>query len=107
MSRSSSPGAGDGSRKRTRSCASNLACHRCGLSYPLDEPVFACPECGKGLDITYDYERAARYFEEVTSEQRPQNIWHFEELLPIIDASAQARVGLHAGYTPLIRADRL
>jgi threonine synthase len=97
----------EGSRKRTRSCASGLACHRCDLAYPLDQPVFACPECGKGLDITYDYERAARYFEEVTREQRPQNIWRFEELLPIIDASAQARVGLHAGYTPLIRADRL
>ena len=39
--------------------------------------------------------------------ERPQNIWHFEELLPIIDASAQARVGRYSGYTPLIRADRL
>ena len=35
------------------------------------------------------------------------NIWHFEELLPIVDAGAQARVGQHSGYTPLIRADRL
>ena len=40
-------------------------------------------------------------------EQRPRNIWHFEELLPIVDAAAQARVGQHSGYTPLIRADRL
>ena len=39
--------------------------------------------------------------------ERPQNIWHFEELLPIVDASAQARVGMHSGYTPLIRAERL
>ena len=39
--------------------------------------------------------------------ERPQNIWHFEELLPIVDAAAQARVGQHSGYTPLIRADRL
>jgi threonine synthase len=107
MSTSSSQGAGEGSRKRTRSCATNLVCHRCDLSYPLDEPVFACPECGKGLDVVYDYDRAAECFREVTGEQRPQNIWHFEELLPIVDAAAQARVGLHAGYTPLIRADRL
>ena len=41
------------------------------------------------------------------SSERPQNIWHFEELLPIVDAGAQARVGQHSGYTPLIRADRL
>jgi threonine synthase len=69
--------------------------------------VFACPDCGKGLDIVYDYELAARHFKEVPSSERPQNIWHFEELLPIVDASAQARVGRYAGYTPLIHADRL
>jgi threonine synthase len=69
--------------------------------------VFACPDCGKGLDVVYDYEQAARHFEEVPSSERPRNIWRFEELLPIVDAAAQARVGQHAGYTPLIRADRL
>jgi len=96
-----------GTRKRTRSCATGLVCHRCELSFPLEQPVFACPQCGKGLDIAYDYERAARHFAEVTAAERPRNIWHFEELLPITDASAQARVGRYSGYTPLIRADRL
>jgi threonine synthase len=96
-----------GSRRRTRSCATGLVCHRCENHYPLEDTVFACPDCGKGLDIVYDYELAARHFEEVPSAERPRNIWHFEELLPIVDATAQARVGRHAGYTPLIRADRL
>jgi threonine synthase len=92
---------------RTRSCAIGLVCHRCENRYPLEDPTFACPDCGKGLDVEYDYELAARRFEEIPRSQRPQNIWRFEELLPIVDASAQARVGQHAGYTPLIRADRL
>jgi threonine synthase len=96
-----------GSRQRTRSCATGLVCHRCGHHYPLEDTVFACPDCGKGLDIEYDYELAARRFEEVPRSQRPQNIWRFEELLPIVDATAQARVGQHAGWTPLIRAERL
>jgi threonine synthase len=96
-----------GSSQRTRSCATGLACHRCGKRYELADTVFACPDCGKGLDVVYDYELAARHFREVPTEERPQNIWHFEELLPIVDASAQARVGQHSGYTPLIRADRL
>ncbi len=104
-STSSSPG--QGSRTRTRSCATGLVCHRCDRLYPLTDTVFACPDCGKGLDVVYDYELAARHFKEVPSSQRPQNIWHFEELLPIVDASAQARVGRYAGYTPLIHADRL
>ena len=69
--------------------------------------MFSCPDCGKGLDIVYDYELAARHFAEVPSSERPQNIWHFEELLPIVDKQAQARVGQFSGYTPLIRADRL
>jgi threonine synthase len=96
-----------GSRQRTRSCATALVCHRCGHSYPLESTVFSCPDCKKGLDVIYDYELAASHFRDFPSAERPRNIWHFEELLPIVDASAQARVGLHSGYTPLIRADRL
>ncbi len=69
--------------------------------------MFACPDCSKGLDIAYDYELATRHFKDFPSSERPHNIWHFEELLPIVNASAQARVGQHSGYTPLIRADRL
>src|SRR5262245_2629556 len=93
-------------RERTRSCATGLVCHRCDNAYSLSDTTFACPDCGKGLDIAYDYERAARHFEEVANAARPQNIWHFEELLPIVAPAAQARVGRFAGYTPLIHADR-
>jgi threonine synthase len=96
-----------GARQQTRSCATALVCHRCGHSYPLESTVFACPDCKKGLDVIYDYELAASHFRDFPSAERPRNIWHFEELLPIVDASAQARVGQHSGYTPLIRADRL
>jgi len=102
-----SPSSTASTRQRTRSCATDLVCHRCDRHYPLTETVFACPDCGKGLDIAYDYELAARHFREIPSSERPQNIWHFEELLPIVDASAQARVGRYSGYTPLIHADRL
>lgn len=96
-----------GSRQRTRSCATGLRCHRCDHSYALEDSIFSCPDCGKGLDVVYDYELAASHFRDFPSSERPHNIWHFEELLPIVDAGAQARVGQHSGYTPLIRADRL
>jgi threonine synthase len=94
-------------RQRTRSCATGLACHRCDNHYPLEQSIFACPDCGKGLDVVYDYELAASHFRDFPSSERPHNVWHFEELLPIVDAQAQARVGQLSGYTPLIRADRL
>src|SRR2546430_15982488 len=86
--------------RRTRSCAKALACHRCELEYPLQERVFACPQCGKGLDVTYDYELAARRFEEVPHATRARNIWRFQELLPIVDASDQERVGQYGGTRP-------
>ncbi|HWX73869.1 MAG TPA: threonine synthase [Solirubrobacteraceae bacterium] len=73
----------------------------------MEERVFSCQQCGKGLDIAYDYELAARQLKEIPREQRPANIWRFEELLPIVDAAAQARVAQTAGCTPLIHADRL
>jgi threonine synthase len=107
MSAPTHPSAATAPRARTRSCATKLVCQRCDVQFELSERVFACPDCGKGLDVEYDYERAARHFREVPTAQRPRNVWHFEELLPITDAAAQARVGATAGYTPLIRADRL
>jgi len=107
MSTHTAQGPTQGARQRTRSCATGLACHRCEHRYELADTVFACPGCGKGLDVVYDYELAAAHFRDFPSSERPHNIWHFEELLPIVDAGAQARVGQHSGYTPLIRAERL
>jgi threonine synthase len=93
--------------RRTRSCATELVCRDCGYRTPLLDQAFKCPACGEGLDIDYDYERAAATIAERGSEGRPWNIWRFEELLPITSADAAARVGRFAGHTPLIRAERL
>lgn len=92
---------------RTSSCATELVCRDCGYRTPLLDTAFKCPACGEGLDIDYDYERAKSLIAERRLDQRPANIWRFEELLPITSRSAQARVGQFAGKTPLIRADRL
>ena len=69
--------------------------------------MFACPDCGKGLDIVLRLRARRAPLRGGPRAERPLNIWRFEELLPIVDASAQARVGRYAGYTPLIHADRL
>lgn len=98
--------------QRTRSCATELVCHDCGLRLPLLDTTFKCLGCGQGLDVDYDYELAAtriaaRGIGDRPAEARELNIWRFEELLPIVDARAKARVGRNSGRTPLIRADRL
>jgi threonine synthase len=93
--------------QRTRSCATELVCPDCGHRAPLTDTTFRCPHCDKGLDVTYDYEVARSRIAERGPETRPQNIWRYEELLPITDRAASEKVGLFSGLTPLIRADRL
>jgi threonine synthase len=63
--------------------------------------------CGQTLDVDYDYELAKERIAELPIGERELNIWRFEELLPIVDAQAQAQVGRYSGRTPLIHADRL
>jgi threonine synthase len=95
------------SEDRTRSCATELVCRDCGRRLPLLDTTSKCLGCGNGLDIDYDYELARARLAEYPTAERPINIWRFEELLPIVDAKAQARVGFYSGRTPLIHADRL
>ena len=61
-----------GSRQRTRSCATALRLPplRAQLRRSSDT-VFSCPDCGKGLDVVYDYELAARHFREVPARRAP------------------------------------
>src|SRR5881394_1215134 len=93
--------------QRTRSCATELVCHDCELRLPLLDTTFRCLGCGQTLDVDYDYELAKRRVAERPIAERELNIWRFEELLPIVDATAKARVGRYSGRTPLIHADRL
>jgi threonine synthase len=95
------------SEDRTRSCATELVCRDCGRRLPLLDTTSKCLGCGNGLDIDYDYDLAKARLAEYPTAERPINIWRFEELLPIVDAKAQARVGFYSGRTPLIHADRL
>jgi threonine synthase len=92
---------------RTRSCVTELVCHSCQIRHPQSHPEAFCEQCGKCYDIDYDYARAKNLFKEIGMGPRPFSIWRFEELLPILDARASARVGRYAGFTPLIKADRL
>jgi threonine synthase len=91
----------------TRSCATELVCHKCGVKLPITEMEAFCPECGKCLDIAYDYDLAAQRLRELPMAERPVNIWRLSELLPIRAMHAQSKVGQFSGQTPLIPANRL
>ncbi|MCA1554200.1 MAG: threonine synthase, partial [Chloroflexi bacterium] len=80
-----------------------LRCRQCGAQYP-ESPQYVCEECFGPLETTYDYEAIrARVSREVIA-RGPRSVWRYEALLP---AERNPRIDLHAGFTPLVKADRL
>src|SRR5262245_27685105 len=84
-----------------RSALIGLQCHLCKAPHPA-EAAYACTKCLGPLEPVYDYRSIALTRE--TIEQRPKNLWRYRELLPI---TGEPLTGLHSGFTPLVRADRL
>jgi threonine synthase len=93
--------------------AEELKCRECGASYPL-EARYVCDRCFGPLEVGY----ALRERPEDPSELRrriqggPQNIWRYADFLPLEappgpSVRSSSRLGLPAGCTPLVRADRL
>src|SRR5579875_630377 len=93
----------------------NLKCKECGATYPL-EARYACERCFGPLEVSYDHSQLAGG--DVGELKRriqagPQNIWRYSDFLPLLEGPPgpsgrrASRVGLPAGCTPLIKADRL
>jgi threonine synthase len=82
---------------------SGLRCRECGRTYPA-EALHVCDFCFGPLEVTYDYERVAATISRERIESGPRSIWRYADLLPVRDP---APVDLGAGFTPLVRADRL
>ncbi len=80
-----------------------LKCRECGRRYP-NAPVHVCEYCFGPLEIVYDYDEIKKRLSREIIASRPPTMWRYRELLPI---DGDPTVGLHVGYTPLFRADRL
>ncbi|MCW3067984.1 MAG: threonine synthase [Solirubrobacterales bacterium] len=92
----------------------HLECKECKAQYPL-EALYVCDRCFGPLEVAYDH---SRWKPDVAELRRriqggPQNIWRYADFLPLAggppgpSGRLASRVGLPAGCTPLIRADRL
>lgn len=75
----------------------------CGKIYPK-EPLHICEYCFGKLGADYDYEGIRTAMSREVIQRRPKNMWRYRELLPI---DGEPNVGLHVGFTPLIRARNL
>jgi threonine synthase len=80
-----------------------LRCRECGQAYP-QEPLHVCETCFGPLEVVYDYDAIRACLTREAIESRPRNLWRYRELLPV---DGEPAVGLHSGFTPLVRADRL
>jgi threonine synthase len=92
----------------------HLECKECKAEYPL-EALYVCERCFGPLEAAYAMADSAA---DVGALRRriqggPQNIWRYADFLPVTSGPPgpsgrlASRVGLPAGCTPLIRADRL
>ncbi len=82
---------------------SGLRCRSCGRLFP-PEALYVCEWCFGPLEVVYDYDAIARRVDRAHIAAGPCSIWRYADFLPAEPAGA---VDLGAGYTPLVRADRL
>ncbi len=80
-----------------------LRCRECGRDYEI-APVYTCEWCFGPLEVTYDYDAIASAISRERIAAGPASIWRYADLLPVDRGHA---VDLGAGFTPLVRADRL
>jgi threonine synthase len=80
-----------------------LRCRECGRDYEI-APIFTCEWCFGPLEVTYDYDAITASISRESIANGPASIWRYSDLLPVERGHA---VDLGAGFTPLVRADRL
>ncbi|MGZ4110372.1 MAG: threonine synthase [Actinomycetota bacterium] len=80
-----------------------LRCRECGREYEV-APLFTCEWCFGPLEVAYDYDAIAAAVSRERIAAGPPSIWRYQDLLPVERAAA---VDLGAGFSPLVRADRL
>src|SRR5438876_855320 len=80
-----------------------LKCRECGREYPL-AATHVCEFDFDPLEVVYDYDRIKESLTRAAIQSRPNSMWRYRELLPVAEGPT---VGLQAGFTPLVKADRL
>ena len=80
-----------------------LQCRECARPFPA-EALHVCEWCFGPLEVVYDYDAIRAHVSRASIAAGPQTIWRYADLLP---ADPAAPVDLGAGFTPLVRADRL
>ncbi len=79
-----------------------LRCRECGTRYPLDA-LHVCEFCFGPLEVEYNYDYLSTIVSRKRIESGPPNLWRYIDLLPVEEALVESG----AGFTPLLKAERL
>jgi len=80
-----------------------LKCRECAATYEL-EAKHVCEFCFGPLEVEYDYDVIAQNISRESIQAGPHSIWRYADLLPVVGTNY---VNLEAGFTPLVKAERL
>ncbi len=80
-----------------------LRCRECAREYDI-APIFTCEWCFGPLEVAYDYDAITKATSREKIAAGPLSMWRYQDLLPV---ERNPSVDLGAGFTPLVRADRL
>ena len=80
-----------------------LVCRECGKEYP-PVSLHVCELCFGPLEVQYNYKEIQARLTRKKIESGPPSLWRYADLLPI---EGEPTIGLHAGFTPLVRAKNL
>lgn len=81
----------------------SLRCRECKRPYPL-EAQFVCEHCFGPLEVAYACTGAEPSELRHRIQSGPHSLWRYADFLPVAPAPPPS---LQAGFTPLLRADRL
>ncbi|MFQ5717885.1 MAG: threonine synthase, partial [Nitrospinales bacterium] len=67
-------------------------------------PIHVCEYCFGPLEVDYDYTGIGKVVSRKSIQDGPPSMWRYKEFMPIDE---EPKVGLHTGFTPLVRAKNL
>jgi threonine synthase len=80
-----------------------LKCRECRKEYPA-KPLHVCEFCFGPLEVDYNYDEIRGMISREGIAQGPMSLWRYAALLPV---EGPPTVGLHGGFTPMVRARNL
>ena len=81
-----------------------LECPKCGTKYDPSRLYNMC-ECGTPLLVKYDLAKMSREMDPSSWRARPEGLWRYEELLPVVDE--KNRLSLGEGGTPVFAIPKM